>query len=79
MAQIFTANVYRINESNVTVQRLGFPSAGVILRPAPANTRAGSVDLYGIVELRKQGLQVLQADQYYVVESVTALAALANA
>lgn len=80
MAQVFSANVYKINGSDVTVERFGFPAGSVLLRQAPANTRTqAGVNLYGIIQLKRGGLEVLNQDQYYTVETVSALAALANA
>ena len=57
---------------------MGFAPSNVKFRPAPANTQAGITDLYGIIQERPSGLNV-HADQFYVIETVTALQTLANA
>jgi hypothetical protein len=77
---VITPNVYRINNSDITVARFGFPVSSVIFREVSGVvTTAAGVRLYGIVELKKQGLEVLSQPQYYTVETVAQLAALANA
>jgi hypothetical protein len=79
MAQIFKATVYRINDSDLkTPELMGFSPLNVKLRPTPSATRAGLVDLYGIIQEKPTGLNV-NADQFYVIETVTALQTLANA
>jgi hypothetical protein len=87
MAQIFTANVYQINDNQPlsTPQLQGFSPANVKFRPTPLNTDGSStvqsvtgVNLYGIVQELPTGLNV-NGVNFYVVETVTQLAAKANA
>jgi hypothetical protein len=79
MAAIFKATVYRINDTDLkTPELIGFAPSNVKLRPAPANTVAGSTTLLSIIQERPSGLSV-HSDQFYVAENVTALQALANA
>lgn len=81
MAQIFTANVYQINENNpLSVPELqGFSPANVKFRPAAAGSvSAAGVPLYGIVQELPRGLEV-NSTNFYVVETVAQLATKANA
>jgi len=80
MAQAISVNVYKINGKDITVSRFGFPVDASLFREASGVvTTASGVRLYGIVELKKQGLEVLSQPQYYTVETVAQLVALANA
>lgn len=80
MAQTLSVNVYQINDDQMKTppQRMGFPVSQIVLRPAPAGFKVGSVDIYGIVQLRPSGLNV-QSPQHYVVETVAALVTACNA
>lgn len=82
MSVNFTVTVYQINDNQPikTPFVMGFPAAQSVFRPAPSGTKAanGTTDLYGIVQLRPSGLSV-SSDQFYVVETVLALSAKANA
>lgn len=87
MAQIFSVNVYQINDNALlpTVNRQGFSPSNVKFRAvdllsnnsSSVKTAAGT-SLYGIVQELPRGLQT-GSTNYYVVETVTQLAALANA
>lgn len=79
MPNVITPNVYKINGKDITVQRFGFPVSSLLLREVDGVvTTAAGVRLYGIVQLKKSGLEVLSQDQYYTVETVAQLAALAG-
>ncbi len=80
MANVITPNVYKINGKDISVQRFGLPVPSVIFREVEGVvTTASGVRLYGIVQLKRAGLEVLSQDQYYTVETVQQLASLANA
>lgn len=82
--QMFSANVYLINGTpiakNTDSQSMAFPVSNCIFRPAPSGTvsSVSGADLYGIVQVNASGLQTGNA-QYYTVETVAQLKALANA
>ena len=79
MAQIFKATVYQINDAGLkTPELIGFAPSNVKFRTPAANTRVGSTDLYGIIQEKAAGLSK-DSPQYYVIETVAALQALANA
>ena len=87
MAQIFTANVYQINDNQPlkTLELQGFSPTNVKFRPAPLNSDGSAVylsstgvSLYGIVQELPRGLNV-NGVNFYVVETVAQLAAKANA
>lgn len=81
MAQIFVANVYRINDADLTTTELmGFNPTNVQLRPVVGNVVAGpnSIRMYGKIQSLPRGL-VVDNTQYWVIETVLALQTLANA
>lgn len=87
MANLFAVNVYQINDNQqlAQVDRQAFAPSNVKLRTTPILTNGSSsvktaagVNLYGIVQELPRGLQV-GSTNFYVVETVAQLAALANA
>lgn len=80
MAAIMSLNVYQINQTNVLPRnapaRLGFPTAGVLLRScidSPTRSLPSGYNVYGIVQVLATG------DQYYVAETISQLVTIANA
>lgn len=79
MAQIFVVNAYSLNGNQwKRPELMGFNPTTVRFRTVyGVRTEAGS-RVYGVVEQLPTGL-VVDKDQFYVVETVAQLAALANA
>lgn len=78
---VVSVNVYAVNgNAPITPQRFGFPVASCIFRPVEDTffAKDGTTRLYGIVQPIPTGLNVSQP-QYYTVETVAQLVALANA
>ena len=81
MATVISVNVYAINgNAPFTAQRFGFPVETSVFRTVEGTffAKDGTTRLYGIVQPLPTGLNVSQP-QYYTVETVAQLAALANA
>jgi len=79
MAQIFSVNVYQINDSALSSpESRGFSPANVRFRPAASGTTVNGVSIYGIVEELPSGLRVNSVNNY-VVETVAQLKTAANA
>lgn len=79
MANVFTVNVYKINqrdpEPRDTPQRISFPSTGVLLRDcsgSPTRSLSSGYNVYGIVQLAATG------DQFYCAETIAQLIVLAG-
>lgn len=82
-SNVFKVNVYNINDvpvyRNGTPVSTAFPTNGCMFSAAPSGTvSAANVPLYGIITTNPTGLEI-NPTTYTVVESVTALVALANA
>lgn len=80
MANAISVNVYAINaNAPFTAQRMGFPVETSVFREVEGvfTAKDGTTRLYGIVQSLPSGLNISQP-QYYVVETVQQLVALAN-
>jgi len=82
MANMVTVSVYKINYNDLKTSELtSFYVGNVKFRPVNASTvvTAGpnNTRVYGIVQEVPRGLQV-DGNQYYVIETVQQLAALAG-
>lgn len=86
MANMVTVNVYQINDNALlkTVDKQSFYVGNVKFRTAPVTSTGAAVyqtaagtNLYGIVQELPRGLQTGNTN-YYVVETVAQLAALAG-
>jgi hypothetical protein len=80
MANVFSVNVYQINQTNVlprdAPQRIGFPSTGVLIRScidSPTRSLSSGYNVYGVIQLLATG------DQYYTAETQAQLITLSNA
>lgn len=79
MANIFSVNVYQINQGVLArdaSQRIGFPSAGVLLRScidSPTRSLPSGYNVYGVIQLAANG------SLYYTQETQAQLVTLANA
>ena len=84
MAAVFSTNVYLINNNpvlkNTDYQVMAFPTTGCIFRPAPSGSKStvSGTTLNGIIQTNPTGLET-GSNQYYTVETVAQLKALANA
>jgi hypothetical protein len=80
---VVSVNIYAINGQtfrSTSPQRFGFPVQSSVFREVEGTVLAadGTTRLYGIVQPIPTGLNVSQP-QFYTVETVTQLVALANA
>lgn len=80
MANVFSVNVYQINQNNVLPRdqsvRLGFPGTGVLIRScidSTARSLSSGYNVYGVIQLIATG------DLYYTAETQAQLITLANA
>jgi hypothetical protein len=75
MAQQVSFNVYQINSSDAipaaSVSKIGFPTAGIIVRAQNTRLSSGQV-VYGQIQLIATGVQ------YSVLESQSAIITAAN-
>lgn len=76
MAQQIAFNVYQINNLDpvpaASVSKIGFPSAGILVRAANTRLSSGQV-VYGQIQLATTGTQ------YLVLESLAQIVTAANA
>lgn len=64
MAQIVSVNVYGVNTSPFSANAtMGFPTQGIIVRPAPANQTMLGVPMLTVIQLLPSGTKVGQ-DSY---------------
>lgn len=76
MAQVVSVNVYGLNTNAFSAnQTMGFPTQGIIVRPAPAGQVMMGVTMATVIQLLPAGTKVGQ-DQY---SSPTALATIITA
>lgn len=83
MAQIFSASIYGRNSQPMGTAQgttMGFPSQGVLIRPAPAGDSSlyNGVQTLSIIQMLPAGTKVSE-DQYYAIASVSTLITAANA
>ncbi len=67
MANQLSASIYGINGQSVGTDRgvtMGFPSQGVVIRPAPSGTVFNGVTMVTVIQLLPTATKVTQ-DQYY--------------
>jgi hypothetical protein len=78
MANVFAVNVYQFNQTVLPrdqSQRIGFPSAGVLLRScidSPTRSLSSGYNVYGVI-------QTANGTLYYTQETQAQLVTLANA
>jgi hypothetical protein len=78
MAQIFSALIYGVNGQSSAMQTWGFPSQGVIVRPAPANQVMFGVTMVSVIQMLPAGTKVGE-NQYSSPTAVATIITAANA
>lgn len=85
MANVFTVNVYQINQRIMdrnAPQRIAFPSAGVLLMDcstSPTRSLPSGYNVYGVVVVPSAAAANSQGNYYYTAETQAQLVTLANA
>ena len=81
MAQILAASIYGLNGASMGTAfgtTLGFPTQGIMIRPAPVSTTFNGVTVLSIIQLLPAGTKVAQ-DQYFSVTAPATLITNSNA
>ena len=81
MAQIVSVSVYGLNGSSTGTAQgvtMGFPTQGILIRPAPASTTFNGVTMATMIQMLPSGTRVAQ-DQWFSPTALETVITSSNA
>jgi len=78
MAQVVSVLVYGVNDTDLNYPTMGFPTQGIIVRPAPTNKTLKGVAMATVIQILPAGTKVGQ-DQYFSPTATATVITACNA